>query len=112
MFVVHMLHFIGLICSCSVTDFVFFRIMDALYERKFPDRKIIMYLFSSLHSDSCDDCLALYTILNLGYSMVILCGISFALYKPCGKNILVNSAIVIIYLAMIDIFVTAVFSFL
>ena len=113
MFVVHMLHFIGLICSCSVTDFVFFRIMDALYERKFPDRRItyvlIFLVCIPIHVMIAWLCIP---ILNLGYSMVILCGLSFALYKPCGKNILVNSAIVIIYLAMIDISVTAVFSFL
>ena len=112
MFVVHMLHFIGLICSCSVTDFVFFRIMDALYERKFPDRKIIYVLIFlvciPIHVMIAWLCIP---ILNLGYSMVILCGLSLVLYKPCGKNILVNSAIVIIYLAMIDISVTAVFSF-
>lgn len=107
-----MLHFIGLICSCAVTDFVFFRIMDALYERKFPDRKIIYVLILlvciPIHVVIAWLCIP---ILNLGYSMVILCGLSFALYKPCGKNIFVNSAVVIIYLAMIDISVTAVFSF-
>lgn len=108
---VYMLHIIGLICSCSVTDFVFFRIMDVLYERKYAEKKsaYILAFFG---------CFLLHMIiswlgipaLNLGYSMIALGGISFILYKPCGKNIFVNSVIVIIYLAIVDTCVTTVFS--
>lgn len=108
---VYMLHFIGLICSCSVTDYSFFRIMDALYERKYLEKKIayvsvfmgcfLLHMLIAWQS---------MPVLNLGYSMIALCGISFSLYKPSGKNIIVNSIIVIIYLAIIDICVTTVFS--
>lgn len=106
-----MLHIIGLICSCSVTDFVFFRIMDAIYERKYIEKKGIYIL-------AFFGCFLLHMMishlnipaLNLGYSMIALGLISFILYKPCGKNIFMNSAMVIIYLAIVDTCVTTVFS--
>lgn len=106
-----MFHFIGLICSCSVTAFVFFRIMDSLYERKYSEKRNV-YILAFI------GCFLLYMmvsllnipILNLAYSMLALGIISFVLYRPCGKNIFVNSAIVIIYLAIVDIGVTTVFS--
>lgn len=107
-----MLHIIGLICSCSVTDFVFFRIMDAIYERKYPEKKGV-YILSFFGCFLLHMMISYLNIpaLNLGYSMAALGFISFILYKPCGKNIFMNSAMVIIYMAIVDVCVTIAFSF-
>lgn len=106
-----MTHFIGLLCSCIVTGFVFFEVMGALYEKKYVNNKLIYVLaFVAYIAISMAVAWNKIPILNLGFSLFALFGLSRGLFKAHGKNIFINSGITIIYLAIVDMVVTTAFS--
>lgn len=108
-----MIDAISTISSCLVTAYIFFEIMEALYERKYTNRRgiyilvFIVYIFVSSAINFVK-----IPILNTLFSMIILCVLSYSLYNTGKKNVVINSGIVIIYLAITDLLVTAVFSML
>ena len=85
--------------------------MEALYEKKYSNHRIIYFLAFII-------CVILNIIvtyakmpsLNVLYSMVALCSMSYLIYNTHGKNVIINSAIVIIYIAITDLIVTTIFS--
>lgn len=106
-----MIHFMSLLCSSSVTGYVLFEIMGTLYEKKYPDSTMLyigslfIYIVLSITVAWIE-----IPILNVVYSLAVLCGLTGCLYKAYGKNVLINSSIVIIYLAIVDMIVTTIFS--
>lgn len=106
-----MLRLIGVMCSCIVTGYVFFDVMESLYERKFSYNKLtftgiyVIYVILSVG-------IAWFgiPILNVLFSTLLLYGLSKSLYIAHDKSILINSGIIIIYLAIADIVVTVIFS--
>lgn len=104
-------HLIGLLCSCIVTGFVFFEVMGSLYERKYVGNKFVYKLAFLLYVVLNIAVVCLQNpILNLGYSALALCVLSMSLFKVYGKSIFINSGILIIYLAIVDVIVTTIFS--
>lgn len=105
------LRLIGVMCSCIVTGYVFFDVMESLYERKFSYNKLtftgiyVIYVILSVG-------IAWFgiPILNVLFSTLLLYGLSKSLYIAHDKSILINSGIIIIYLAIADIVVTVIFS--
>lgn len=106
-----MIYFIGLLCSCTVTGFVLFEIAGTLYEKKYPEKNLIYSLALTVYIVLSIAVACIHIpILNLGYSTLALCILTFGLYKAQGKNMIINSGITIIYLASVDMIVTTVFS--
>lgn len=106
-----MIHLIGLLCSCIITGFVFFRVMGTLYEKKYANNKLIYALAFVVYVVlSIIVVWFKVPILNLGYSAIALCGLSKSLYKVHNKSVFINSGIVIIYLAIADMIATTTFS--
>lgn len=106
-----MLRFIGVVCSCIVNGYIFWETMGALYERKYSSRKLLYIGVYTLYV-ILSTCTAWFGIpqLNVVISMITLYGISKGLYNVQDKNILVNSVVIIVYLALVDIVVTVTFS--
>lgn len=106
-----MIYLIGIISSCFVTGYVFFDVMGALYEKKYANNRVLylgMFILYAVLSIAIS--YSKIPVLNVLYSMTALCGLSYLLYDTHGKNVIINSAIVIIYLAIIDMMITTVFS--
>lgn len=106
-----MMYLSSLLCSCIVSGYVLFEIMESLYEKKYPENRwiykvgVIVYILLSLSISGMK-----IPALNLIYSMLILCVISHTLYLSYYKNIFINSMFIIIYFAIIDVIVTTIFS--
>ncbi len=104
-----MIYLIGLICSCIVTGYIFFEIMGTLYEKKYSKwiylAALLLYTFLNILVAWIRQ-----PILNVVYSLSALCALSYLLYDRHGKNVIINSVIVVIYLASVDMIVTAAFS--
>lgn len=106
-----MLHFIGMACSCAVTGYVLFEIMEHLYEKNYCNNKLvygttyILYIVLSIGV-----AWAGMPLLNVVTSIVALYGMTRCLYKAHGKSILINTGFIIIYLVIVDIVVTSIFS--
>lgn len=102
---------ISTISSCLATGYVFFEIMGALYEKKYTNQTCI-YVFAYIGYILMSSTINFIKIplLNTLFSMIVLCALSYLLYNTGNKNVVINSGIVIIYLAIVDLLVTAVFS--
>lgn len=106
-----MVYLSSLLCSCIVNGYVLFEIMESLYEKKFPENRwiykvgLFVYIILSVLISGMK-----IPALNIIYSMLILCILSYMLYVPYNKNIFLNSMFVIIYFAIIDVIVTTIFS--
>lgn len=104
-----MIYLSGLICSCIVTGYIFLEIMGTLYEKKYSKwiylAALLLYTFFNILVAWIRQ-----PILNVIYSLAALCVLSYLLYDRHGKNIIINSIIVIIYLASVDMTVTVAFS--
>lgn len=106
-----MIYLIGIAISCCVSGYVLFSIMEALYEKKYPNKKLyyygayVLYVILSV-------AVSWYGIpgINVLYSILILCTMSYYLYNTGKKNFIFNSIIVIIYLAFVDLIITIIFS--
>lgn len=106
-----MIHLIGLLCSCIITGFVFFRVMGTLYEKKYVNNKLVYALAFVVYVVLSVAVVWLKVpILNLGYSALALCALSKSLFKIHDKSVFINSGIVIIYLAIADMIATTTFS--
>lgn len=85
-----MLRLIGVMCSCIVTGYVFFDVMESLYERKFSYNKLtftgiyVIYVILSVG-------IAWFgiPILNVLFSTLLLYGLSKSLYIAHDKSILI-----------------------
>lgn len=106
-----MIYAVSTISSCLVTGYAFFEIMEALYEKKYVGRKYVYVLsFVMYILLSCAVNFVKIPLVNTVFSMIILCVLSYFLYHTGEKNVIINSGIVIIYFAITDVLVTAVFS--
>lgn len=106
-----MIYIIGIISSCFVTGYVFFEIMGTLYERKYVNHReiyILAFVVYALVSSVIN--FMRIPLINPLFSMAILCVLSYLLYNTGKKSVIINSGIVIIYLAIADLLVTAIFS--
>lgn len=104
-----MIFLIGLLCSCVVTGGVFFEIMGILYEKKFPKWIYLVALFLYIILSMLVASIKV-PVLNVVFSMLVLCILSYLLYNTAGKNVIINAVIVIVYLAIVDMTVTIIFS--
>lgn len=100
-------------------EFVFFivsgwallSIIEALYEKKFSNRKICygtafaLYVICGFAVSMCR-----WPCINLIYTMVFLYTISRTLYKSSPKKAITNSIVVIAYFALLDLIVTSIYS--
>lgn len=106
-----MIYLSGLIISSAVSGWALFTIMDALYERKYLNSKLCyrgaLCLYVVL---SVIVAMQKFPGINVIFSMVILCLMSTLIYKTYRKNVVINSAIIIIYFALVDLIVTTIFS--
>lgn len=106
-----MVAIVGLIFSCFTTGYVYLVILDELYNRKYLEKKWIYYLAVLLHTIlNTVEALIGYPLLNVCYSLGILCIGSALLYDTERKDIIVNSVVIVIYVATIDFLVTTIFS--
>ena len=106
-----MVAIVGLIFSCFTTGYVYLVILDELYNRKYLEKKWIYYLAVLLHTIlNTVEALIGYPLLNVCYSLGILCIGSALLYDTEKKDIIVNSVVIVIYVATIDFLVTTIFS--
>lgn len=106
-----MIYILGLIVSCIITGYVYLKILDELYERKYVEKKWIYYLSVIIHIlFNVVEALAANPMLNISYSLMALCAGSAFLYTTEKKDVLVNSVIIIIYVAIMDLVVTTIFS--
>lgn len=105
------MYFIGIFCSCIVTGYVLFEIMGNLYEKAYNNSKCayiwayIVYLLLSIGVAWLKA-----PILNVVNSMIVLYCLTKWLYKSYGRSKLIDSGFIIIYLVIIDIVVTVIFS--
>ena len=105
-----MVYFMGLICSCLVTGYIFFAFMDGLYERKYNNKWIYcISLFSFLVIDVLIAGLRI-PALNIIFTIMVLFGLSYGLYNPYKKSIIINTIVFFLYLFSVDLIATAVFS--
>ena len=105
-----MVYFMGLICSCLVTGYIFFAFMDGLYERKYNNKWIYcISLFSYLVIDVLIAGLRI-PALNIIFTIMVLFGLSYGLYNPYKKSIIINTIVFFLYLFSVDLIATAVFS--
>ena len=87
------------------------KILDELYERKYVEKKWIYYLSVIIHIlFNVVEALAANPMLNISYSLMSLCAGSAFLYTTEKKDVLVNSVIIVIYVAIMDLVVTTIFS--
>ena len=106
-----MIYILGLIVSCIITGYVYLKILDELYERKYVEKKWIYYLSVIIHIlFNVVEALAANPMLNISYSLMALCAGSAFLYTTEKKDVLVNSVIIVIYVAIMDLVVTTIFS--
>lgn len=106
-----MIYAISTISSCFVTGFVFFEIMEALYERKYINHRYVYVLAFVMYTIiGSAVSFAKIPLLNTLFSMIVLCTLSYLLYNTGEKNVVINSGIVIIYLAIADLLITTIFS--
>lgn len=106
-----MIYILGLIVSCIITGYVYLKILDELYERKYVEKKWIYYLSVIIHIlFNVVEALAANPMLNISYSLMSLCAGSAFLYTTEKKDVLVNSVIIVIYVAIMDLVVTTIFS--
>ena len=105
-----MIYILGLIVSCIITGYVYLKILDELYERKYVEKKWIYYLSVIIHIlFNVVEALAANPMLNISYSLMALCAGSAFLYTTEKKDVLVNSVIIVIYVAIMDLVVTTIF---
>lgn len=105
------MYVVGMVSFCVITGYVFFNVMENLYEKKYTSKRYIYicaYVGYVLLSVAIN--YVKLPVLNTVYSMIILCVLSCMIYDPHGKNVVINSGIVVIYLAIMDSVVTTVFS--
>lgn len=101
----------GLIISCSATGYIFLRILDELYERKYRNNKylyviiLLFHVFFNIMVGLLENPMA-----NLLYSFISFNLYASLLYKEEKKTILLNSVLIIAYLSIIDLIVTTMFS--
>lgn len=106
-----MIYILGLVVSCIITGYVYLKILDELYERKYVEKKWIYYLAVIIHILlNTVEALVANPMLNLIYSLMVLCVGSVFLYVTEKKEVLVNSVIIVIYIAIMDLVVTTLFS--
>lgn len=106
-----MIYILGLTVSCIITGYVYLKILDELYERKYVEKKWIYYLSVITHILlNAVEALAANPMLNISYSLMALCAGSAFLYTTEKKDVVVNSVIIVIYVAIMDLVVTTIFS--
>lgn len=106
-----MFYLIGLIIFCSISGIVLFAIMEALYEKKYPNKKVWYsgaFLFYVILSAAVELCKVPWV--NALYAMLSLCLLSFLLYETNVKNVVINSVIIVVRFAIADLIVTTIFS--
>lgn len=106
-----MIHLVGLLFSSIITGYAFFASLNALYEKKYIAHKTL-YIFALLGYISLSVIVVWIGIptLNLVYSFFILYIISKSLYQSHGKNVLINSGVIIVYFSIVDMIATTIFS--
>lgn len=105
------MYFIGIFCSCVVTGYVLFEIMRNLYEKVYNNSKcayVVAYIIYILLSIVV--ALLKTPILNVVNSMAVLYCLTKWLYKSHGRSKLLDAGFIIIYLVIVDIIVTVIFS--
>lgn len=105
-----MFFIIGLICSCTVTGFVFFEIMGALYEKRYDNRLIYTITLIAYIFVGAGVAWLKIPLLNIVFSLIALCGLSLTFYCTNEKNVIIHSSAIIIYLAIVDMITTTIFS--
>lgn len=106
-----MLYLIGQLICAFVSGWTLLTIMDALYDRKYLHNKLCYWSCFLVYA-VLSVIVANYEIpgLNLLFSMAILSLLSWFLFENSPKSILLNSAVVIVYFALVDLIVTTIFS--
>lgn len=101
----------GLLVSCLATGYVFLRVLDDLYDRKYPQKKSVYIIFLLFHTIANMLIVVIACpILNIVYSFLIFFFQATLLYDAKKKTIFINSSMVIAYLAIIDLVATSAFS--
>lgn len=84
-----MIYILGLTVSCIITGYVYLKILDELYERKYVEKKWIYYLSVITHILlNAVEALAANPMLNISYSLMALCAGSAFLYTTEKKMLL------------------------
>nr|WP_297932674.1 GHKL domain-containing protein [uncultured Blautia sp.] len=106
-----MIYILGLTFSCLITGFVYLEILDDLYERKYNERKWLYCLFVLLNTIlNVSEAQLGYPLLNIVYSLFVLCLVSLLLYYTERRDVIVNSVMIVIYVSIVDLIVTTIFS--
>lgn len=106
-----MIYTLGLTFSCLITGYVYLEILDELYERRYDEKKWLYCVALLLHTVlNAAEAQVGYPILNICYSLLVLCLGSVLLYHTDKRDVIVNSVMIVIYVAVIDLLVTTIFS--